>query len=237
MERKNASEQDSGTAIADEGERKGAGVRASGTRRRPEAAPGDGSPANGGDGPRQGRAPEAPYTSFEDVYRRQKNYVWRYIRRTLGDRLDDDAAEDIHGKVFCTMDTIVQKEMPDNVPAMLTTLARNEILNELRRRHDALEYDDRAEIEAEPAVAPSPEDTLAEAETRAELREQFESILDGMPRGAANRIRQLDLGDFEHQELADLEERPLETIRTQHKRARSRFFALARRFFKLGGGR
>jgi DNA-directed RNA polymerase specialized sigma24 family protein len=72
-----------------------------------------------------------------------------------------------------------------------------------------------------------------------ERRERIvEVILTRLPREAAMLIRWIDLGEMTHEEVAAILRRPAATVKTQHRRARERFRALAKRLYKedLEGG-
>ena len=214
------------TSKKDGGETVDPGVCASGTRRVAEV---------GGGGAAAREEQEPSYASFEDVYRDQKNknLVWRMLKRA---DIPDDLAETIHGKVFCTMHTIIQdkdKGMPKKVRAMLRTITGYEILNFHKLREKDVPLDDGADVEAQRDSRPDPLEALLEREER----EQLDGLLDQMPERARNRIQQVDLVGLTYEEIAEATETPVATIRIQHRRARTKFVEMAKRFFKVGGGK
>lgn len=210
---------------------------------------GAGSPAGPGEGApvsdersrsRAGAAPSVaeveddgpPCTSIEEVYRRFRQFVWKKLRRP---DIGPASAEEIHHEVFLTLDAQVQKSaIPANVKGLLTTITGHQICNYLRRKARRPERAAGVEADALPACQPD-----AEQQVRGAERKQIvERIFGMMPKEAALLMRWIDIGELTHQEVAVILERPVDTVRTQHRRARDRFRVLAERHYKadLGGG-
>ena len=169
---------------------------------------------------------------FEAIYRRYRQLVWsRLFRRDIA----PESVEAMHQEVFVTLERLIQKTgLPKSVPAILLAIAENTRSNYLRRRKRRPSFDAEAMMDEVPGSQPDVEQRM----DRAERERIVQAILAEMPAEAAMLIRWIDLGEMTHAEVAAMLKRPRETVKTQHRRARDRFGALARGLYKedLGGG-
>lgn len=99
-------------------------------------------------------------TSFEDIYERHADGVFRFTLRLVGRR---DVAEDITSEAFLKLFLHRDRLDADRLPGWLFTVARNQAMDYWRRcaveaRH-AVEYDEP--IEAPPSHEPSLFDNAA----------------------------------------------------------------------------
>jgi RNA polymerase sigma factor (sigma-70 family) len=183
-------------------------------------------------GPEEDAGGAMPHRWLEVIYRRYWRLVWKKLfRRDIA----PESVEGMHQDVFLTLGKLTQKKGPPKcVPVMLLTIAGNVIRNYLRRRERRPTFDANVDLDDVPASRPDGEQRLRGAE-----RERLvEAILTRLPREAAMLIRWIDLGEMTPEEVAAILRRPAKTVRTQHRRARERFDAVARRLYKedLGGG-
>lgn len=175
------------------------------------------------------RLTERPYTSIEDIFARCSKRVWQLLCRR---GVDDDAAARMHSEVFMTMNTYLEQHgMPERVPAMLATMARNLLRNHLRDEHRKGWF--RAE-EVDPDAMPASQPDMEQRMYGAEAHSLVERALLELPFDAAELIDAIDLGELSHQDMAWILCRPLETVRTQHRRARERLRVVLERLMDRG---
>lgn len=169
--------------------------------------------------------PALPSRWLAEVYLRYRWLVWQKLSRR---DIAPWSAEAMQQEVFLTMGLLVQRRgPPESVPVMLLAIARNMLSNYLRRRRRLPPLDDEMVMDEVPL-------SQADVERQARGAEQgriVEAILDQMPGAAAMLIRWIDLGEMTHEEVAAILMRPVETVRTQHRRARDRFRVMARRLY------
>jgi RNA polymerase sigma factor (sigma-70 family) len=180
----------------------------------------------------EGRRPAASRRWLEDIYRRYRQLVWRKLRRR---DVVPESTEGMQQEVFLIMERLVQKNgVPKSVLMMLLTIAGNVICNYLRRRERGPCFD----AEVEPDEVPESQPDVEQRMRSAERERIMKLILARMPTEAAMLIRRIDLGELTHAEVAAILKRPAETVKTQHRRARSQFEGLAKRLYKedLQGG-
>jgi RNA polymerase sigma-70 factor (ECF subfamily) len=193
----------------------------------PPDAPGRGPSASGI------RLTERPYTSIEDIFARCSKRVWQLLCRR---GVDPDAAEQMHSQVFMTMNTYLEQHgMPERVPAMLATMARNLLRNHLRDEQRKGWF--RAEG-VDPDAMPASQRDMEQRMYGAEAHRLVEAALLEIPFDAADLIDAIDLAELSHQDMAWILGRPLETVRTQHRRARERLRVALERLMerRLAGG-
>lgn len=181
-----------------------------------------GPPSSGGAAARaadtEGRRP-----SIGDIYRHYRQYVWTKLRRP---DVDPEAAEGLLLEVFLVMDRQIQENgMPNNVAAMLATIARHLVCNHLRSASRRPRFDSSVDVGELPCSQPDPEQRLR----CAQRRDIVDAILARMPPDAAMLIRLIDLGELTHADVAGILDRPAATARVQHHRARAKFRELVER--------
>lgn len=180
-----------------------------------------------------GLAPVAqgPCRSFEEVYQRYKRFVWSRIQRPW---IEESEANDLFQKVFLIMHQRTLREgVPADVAPVLLAIIGNQICNCLRERERrARRFDGEVDADTMPSSKPDPEQLC----DRGDAKRKVATILARMPEDARLVFRLIEIDGLSLDEVAEMLDRPVGTLRVQLHRARARFCDLAKRLYKLDPG-
>lgn len=156
--------------------------------------------------------------AFERLYRRHAARVFSLARRMLGapDRAED-ATQEIFLKAWQALPSF-RGEAPFG--AWLARLARNELLNAIRRRHRRPPEGAAAPAREPTARAPWPVAGGVEATARADVL-ALEAVIASLPDGARRVLVLYHFEGFTHAEIAAALEISVGTSKSQLARARS----------------
>lgn len=110
-------------------------------------------------------APSGPYTHIQSLYVAHHGWLQGWLHRKLGNAFD---AADLAQDTFLKVLTVKGMDQVQEPRAFLTTIARNLLINQVRRRAIEQSYLDALAAMPEP-VAPPPEVRLMMLETLVEI--------------------------------------------------------------------
>lgn len=154
-----------------------------------------------------GGEPEA----FSELVKRYERAVYNLVLRVMGDRTD---AQDVHQEVFMNCYRHLQDYDPRyKFSSWLLSIAKNQALYRLRqRRTGSVPVDD---LDAAATIPkPGPDDDPHQKAARNEMRETIVSCLDQLPERYRMVLVLRHLLDRTYQEIAEIAEMPLGTVKT-----------------------
>ena len=151
--------------------------------------------------------------AFEYLFTRYREALTRLFEQRLGDKdTAADLLQETFIKVYLHLDDYSRSY---TFGQWIYTIARNTLVDHLRRRTNDLSIDER--FRAPQATTPSPEESVIMNQSRhhfycalEELSEEYRQIIE---------MRFLD--EYTYEEIAEKLGRPLNTIKTQIRRARA----------------
>jgi RNA polymerase sigma factor (sigma-70 family) len=171
--------------------------------------------------------PARPCTSFEDIYNRYAKLVRKKLVRH---DIPPESAAGLHQDIFLTLNDQIQKNgLPARPAAMLSTITEHAICNYLRRRARRPQRDAAAEPDE---IATSSRSDIERRVGDAERKQLVRILVDKLKGEDAALIALIDLKGMTHEKVAWLFDRPVATVRTQHRRAREKLRARAEHLYK-----
>ena len=143
-------------------------------------------------------------TAFDRLYERYEAPLFGFIRSYLG---DDAEAEDVFHEAFLQVIRRPDRDL-SRFRGWLYTTARHLSLNRLRARRRGAEA--RRILAAVPELAASPEQLLAEENTRAALTGALQRL-----RSPLSELFHLRASGLSYEEMAEVLELPLGTVKSR----------------------
>lgn len=169
------------------------------------------------------RTLDGDFDAFEELVERHRRDVFRVAASIVGPDEADDVAQDAFLRAFHKLDTL----RGDSFRSWLLRIAHNRALNVLARRKpdlvDPVEEPQRLEGEERPRQDPAR--SLEESERRVRLASKLEQL-----RPAHRSVLVLrDLEGFSYEEIAEVTDSPLGSVKGRLHRAREELIELLRR--------
>lgn len=155
---------------------------------------------------------EGDQSAFEYLFNRYREAIYRLFIQRINDPSDaDDLLQETFIKVYINID----RYSPDyTFGQWVYTIARNTLIDYMRRRSDDVSIDERFLSPASPM--PTPEESVIAAQRRL----QFEACLQHLSPVYRQLIEMRFLEERSYEEIAEALSRPLNTIKTQIRRAK-----------------
>lgn len=148
--------------------------------------------------------------AFRELFRRYETRVWAYCRVAIA---NDDQAKDVAQEVFIRFLRAGEAGTPvENVGAYILRIARNLCLNEHKRNTGRFI---RMDEEFDAAAPPDGYD-------RHEMTAAIEVALEYLPAEHKEAIIMQAFSQMSYQEIADVQEVPVTTVRNRISRAKKR---------------
>lgn len=151
--------------------------------------------------------------AFEYLFTRYREAIYRLFEQRTGSRAEaDDLLQDTFLKVYIHLEDYSTEY---TFGQWVYTIARNTLIDHLRRRTD----DVSIELTSKPPVAttPSPEESVILNQRRA----HFEASLESLSEDYRHIIELRYIDEYSYDEIAERLGRPLNTIKTQIRRAKA----------------
>ncbi len=159
--------------------------------------------------------------AFEYLFNRYSEAIRRLLVLRIGSTDDaDDLLQETFIKVYLRLE---RYNACYTFGQWVYTIARNTLIDHVRRRQDELPIDERFSAPASPS--PTPEESVI----RLQQRSQIEHCLESLPERYGRLIRMRFLEEYSYEEIAEKLNLPLGTVKTQIHRARERMCDLIRR--------
>lgn len=160
--------------------------------------------------------------AFEELVNHYRADVYRVAARIVGPEDAEDVAQDAFLRAFHKLDTF----RGESFRSWVLRIAHNRALNVLARRRpalvDPLEQPEQLEGEQQPRLDPARK--LEESERRARLASKLEQL-----RPAHRSVLVLrDLEGFSYEEIADVTDSPLGSVKGRLHRAREELIEMLR---------
>ena len=151
--------------------------------------------------------------AFEHLFTRYREAIRRLFEQRLGDKV---TAEDLVQETFIK----VYLHLKDYSPAYtfgqwVYTIARNTLVDYLRRRTDDLSID--FDFRSPQATTMSPEESVIIKQRR----DHFEASLNELSEDYRKIIEMRFLDEYSYEEIAEKLDRPINTVKTQIRRAKA----------------
>ena len=160
--------------------------------------------------------------AFEHLFNRYRDAIHRLFVQRLGGSADN--ADDLLQETFIKVYLRLERYNADyTFGQWVYTIARNTLIDHIRRRQEELPIDER--FSSPPSPTPTPEESVI----RLQQRTQIEHCLESLPERYGRLIRMRFLEEYSYEEIAERLEMPLGTVKTQIHRARERMCELIRR--------
>ena len=158
-------------------------------------------------------ASEGDQHAFEYLFTRYREALTRLFEQRLGDK---DTAADLLQETFIK----VYLHLGDysrsyTFGQWIYTIARNTLVDHLRRRSNDLSIDER--FRAPQATTPSPEESVIMNQSRT----HFYSAIDELSEEYRQIIEMRFLEEYSYEEIAEKLGRPINTVKTQIRRAKA----------------
>lgn len=159
------------------------------------------------------RSAKGDQRAFEYLFERYREAIMRLFEQRIGDKaMASDLLQETFIKVYLHL-----TDYSDSYTfgQWIYTIARNTLIDHLRRRADDIALDER--FCAPAASTPTPEESVIIGQTRA----HFEASLDELSEEYRQIIEMRFLDEYSYEEIAEKLGRPLNTIKTQIRRAKA----------------
>ena len=151
--------------------------------------------------------------AFEYLFARYREAIMRLFEQRIGDKATaSDLLQETFIKVYLHLSNYSDSY---TFGQWVYTIARNTLVDYLRRRADDVALDER--FCAPAATTPTPEESVIINQTRA----HFEASLDELSEEYRQIIEMRFLEEYSYEEIAERLGRPLNTIKTQIRRAKA----------------
>ena len=158
-------------------------------------------------------ASEGDQHAFEYLFTRYREALLRLFEQRLGDK---DTAEDLLQETFIKVYLHLDDYSRNYTFGQWTyTIAKNTLVDHLRRRTNDLSIDER--FRAPQATTPSPEESVIINQSRM----HFYSAIEELSEEYRQIIEMRFLEEYSYEEIAERLGKPLNTIKTQIRRARA----------------
>ena len=151
--------------------------------------------------------------AFEYLFTRYRDALTRLFEQRLGDRdIASDLLQETFIKVYLNID---RYDIGYTFGQWVYTIARNTLIDFTRKTRSDLPIDERFSSPA--ATAPTPEESIINSQQRT----QIEHYLEQLPEQYNTLFKLRFLDEYSYEEIAEKLGRPLNTIKTQIRRARA----------------
>lgn len=151
--------------------------------------------------------------AFEYLFTRYRDALVHLFEQRLGDKdMAGDLLQETFIKVYLNLDRYSKSY---TFGQWIYTIARNTLVDHLRRRADDVAIDER--FRAPLATTPSPEESVIINQSRAHFYAALEELSDEYREVIEMRF----LEEYSYEEIAEKLGRPLNTVKTQIRRARA----------------
>ena len=151
--------------------------------------------------------------AFEYLFTRYRDALMRLFEQRLGDKaMASDLLQETFIKVYLHIENYSKSY---TFGQWIYTIARNTLIDHLRRRNDDISIDKRFRIPM--ATTPSPEESVIISQSRAHFYAALEELSDEYREVIEMRF----LDEYSYDEIAEKLSRPLNTVKTQIRRGRA----------------
>ena len=151
--------------------------------------------------------------AFEYLFTRYRDALTRLFEQRLGDRdIASDLLQETFIKVYIHLDKYSKGY---TFGQWIYAIARNTLVDHLRRRMDDISIDER--FRSPQATTPTPEESVIINQSRT----HFYAALDELSEEYRQVIEMRFLEEYSYEEIAERLGKPLNTIKTQIRRARA----------------
>ncbi|MBO7199729.1 MAG: RNA polymerase sigma factor [Alistipes sp.] len=151
--------------------------------------------------------------AFEYLFTRYREALTRLFEQRLGDK---DTAADLLQETFIKVYLHLEDYSRNyTFGQWIYTIARNTLVDHLRRRSNDLSIDER--FRAPQATTPSPEESVIINQSRT----HFYSAIDELSEEYRQIIEMRFLEEYSYEEIAEKLGRPINTVKTQIRRAKA----------------
>lgn len=158
-------------------------------------------------------AAEGDQHAFEYLFRRYHDALMHLFEQRLDDvTMAGDLLQETFIKVYLNLDRYSKNY---TFGQWIYTIARNTLVDHLRRRADDVAIDER--FRAPLATTPTPEESVIINQSRA----HFHAALEELTEEYREVIEMRFLEEYSYEEIAEKLGRPLNTVKTQIRRARA----------------
>lgn len=158
-------------------------------------------------------ASEGDQQAFEHLFARYSEAIRRLFEQRLGDKSTaSDLLQETFIKVYLHLASYSERY---TFGQWIYTIARNTLIDHLRRRSDDIPIDER--FRAPAASAPNPEESVIINQSRT----HFEASLNELSEEYRRIIEMRFLDEYSYEEIAEKLGSPLNTVKTQIRRARA----------------
>ena len=158
--------------------------------------------------------------AFEYLFNRYAEAIRRLLILRIG---SPDDANDLLQETFIKVYLRLERYNADyTFGQWVYTIARNTLIDHIRRRQEELPIDER--FSSPPSPTPTPEESVI----RLQQRTQIEHCLESLPERYGRLIRMRFLEEYSYEEIAEKLHLPMGTVKTQIHRARERMCRLIR---------
>lgn len=158
-------------------------------------------------------ASKGDQNAFEYLFTRYSEAIRRLFEQRLSDRSTaDDLLQETFIKVYLNLASYSERY---TFGQWIYTIARNTLIDHLRRRSDDIPIDER--FRAPATTSPNPEESVIINQSRA----HFEASLNDLSEEYRRIIEMRFLDEYSYEEIAEKLGSPLNTVKTQIRRARA----------------
>jgi RNA polymerase sigma-70 factor (ECF subfamily) len=158
-------------------------------------------------------AAEGDQQAFEYLFTRYREALMRLFEQRIGDK---DSAADLLQETFIKVYLhLADYSRSYTFGQWIYTIARNTLVDHLRRRADDVPIDER--FRAPQATAPSPEESVIISQSNT----HFYNAIEELSPEYRQIIEMRFLEEYSYEEIAEKLGRPINTIKTQIRRARA----------------
>jgi RNA polymerase sigma-70 factor (ECF subfamily) len=151
--------------------------------------------------------------AFEHLFTRYRDALTLLFEQRLGDKaMASDLLQETFIKVYLHLD---KYSTSYSFGQWIYTIARNTLIDHLRRRVDDISIDER--FRSPQATTPTPEESVIINQSR----NHFYAALDELSEEYRQVIEMRFLEEYSYEEIAEKLGKPLNTIKTQIRRARA----------------
>ncbi|MBQ5736653.1 MAG: sigma-70 family RNA polymerase sigma factor [Alistipes sp.] len=151
--------------------------------------------------------------AFEYLFTRYRDALTRLFEQRMGDRdMASDLLQETFIKVYLHLD---QYSSNYTFGQWIYTIARNTLVDHLRRKADDIPIDER--FRSPQATSPSPEESVIINQSH----NHFYAALDELSEEYRQIIQMRFIEEYSYEEMAEKLGKPINTIKTQIRRARA----------------